>query len=111
MVREVITINIGQAGCQVGNQVWEQYVAEHHIERDGWRSSKLADEDNTFKCFFEEADVNHRSDRDARFVPRNIFVDLEPNVVDAIQQGTLKELFHPAFFISAPEDAASNFAR
>lgn len=111
MVREVLTINIGQAGCQVANQVWEQYVAEHHIERDGWRSDKLEDDDNTFKCFFEEANVNHEGGRNARFVPRSLFIDLEPSVVDAVRTGTLKDLFHPEYFIQSAEDAANNFAR
>ena len=31
MVREVLTINIGQAGIQLGQNIWKQYNAEHKI--------------------------------------------------------------------------------
>lgn len=111
MVREVLTINIGQAGCQIGSQVWEQYLCEHNIGQDGWKNDKLADEDETFRCFFDEANVNHSEGRNDRFVPRNIFIDLEPNVCDDIRSGKMKDLFHPEYFIQSAEDAASNFAR
>jgi len=33
--REVLTINVGQAGIQLGNCVWKQYCAEHCIKPDG----------------------------------------------------------------------------
>ena len=31
MVRELLTINIGQAGIQLSQSVWKQYNAEHKI--------------------------------------------------------------------------------
>ncbi|EKE39251.1 tubulin alpha-1 chain, partial [Entamoeba nuttalli P19] len=34
-MREVITINIGQAGCQLGNKCWELFCLEHGIQPDG----------------------------------------------------------------------------
>ena len=33
MVREVLTINVGQAGIQLGQSIWKQYNAEHQITR------------------------------------------------------------------------------
>lgn len=44
-------------------------------------------------------------------VPRSIFVDLEPTVVDEVRTGTYSSLFHPEQLISGKEDAANNFAR
>ena len=44
-------------------------------------------------------------------MPRAIFVDLEPSVVDEVRTGTFRKLFHPEQLISGKEDAANNYAR
>lgn len=44
-------------------------------------------------------------------MPRAVFVDLEPSVVDEVRSGTYRQLFHPEQLISGKEDAANNFAR
>jgi len=46
-----------------------------------------------------------------KHVPRTVFVDLEPTVIDEIRTGTYRQLFHPEQLISGKEDAANNFAR
>jgi len=102
--REVLTVNVGQAGIQLGNAVWAQYCAEHKIKPDG----KLEDPDNAkdkyFTTFFEETGTG-------QFVPRNITVDLEPTVVDDVRTGQYAQMFHPEFLLNGKEDAANNFAR
>ena len=35
MVREIISIHLGQAGVQVGNACWELFCHEHGIQSDG----------------------------------------------------------------------------
>merc|ERR1712217_198964 len=45
------------------------------------------------------------------FVPRNIYVDLEPTVIDDVERGPCSDLFHKEYFIKGKEDAANNFAR
>merc|ERR1712198_802018 len=47
----------------------------------------------------------------AQFVPRNIYVDLEPTVMDDVRRGKRSGLFHPEYLVNAKEDAANNFAR
>lgn len=44
-------------------------------------------------------------------MPRSVFLDLEPTVVDEVRTGTYRQLFHPEQLISGKEDAANNFAR
>lgn len=44
-------------------------------------------------------------------MPRAIFVDLEPTVIDEVRSGAYRQLFHPEQLISGKEDAANNFAR
>ena len=44
-------------------------------------------------------------------MPRALFIDLEPTVIDEIKHSQFKDLFHPEYMISGKEDAASNYAR
>ena len=46
-----------------------------------------------------------------KYVPRTIYCDLEPNVVDEVRTGTYRELFHPEQMITGKEDASNNYAR
>jgi len=104
--REVLTVNVGQAGIQLGNAVWTQYTAEHKIKPDGTLQNKEAEKDDNkyFTTFFEETGTG-------QFVPRNICVDLEPTVVDDVRTGPYSQMFHPEFLLNGKEDAANNFAR
>ena len=60
--------------------------------------------DDAFNTFFSETGAG-------KHVPRAIFLDLEPTVVDEVRTGTYRQLFHPEQLISGKEDAANNFAR
>jgi tubulin alpha len=44
-------------------------------------------------------------------VPRSVFLDLEPSVIDEVRTATYRQLFPPEQLISDKEDAADNFAR
>merc|ERR1712139_21134 len=46
-----------------------------------------------------------------KHVPRSVFVDLEPTVIDEVRTGTYRQLFHPEQLITGKEDAANNYAR
>lgn len=46
-----------------------------------------------------------------KFVPRSIFIDLDPSPIDEIRTGDYRSLFHPELLISGKEDAANNYAR
>jgi len=104
--REVLTVNVGQAGIQLGNAVWAQYCSEHKIKPEGKLDKKDDEEvkDKYFTTFFEETGTG-------QYVPRNITVDLEPTVVDDVRTGKYAQMFHPEFLLNGKEDAANNFAR
>uniref|UniRef100_A0A2C9UQN9 Tubulin alpha chain n=1 Tax=Manihot esculenta TaxID=3983 RepID=A0A2C9UQN9_MANES len=105
-MRECISIHIGQAGIQVGNACWELYCLEHGIQPDGQMPSDktVGGGDDAFNTFFSETGAG-------KHVPRAVFVDLEPTVIDEVRTGTYRQLFHPEQLISGKEDAANNFAR
>ncbi|EEB94761.1 hypothetical protein MPER_06375, partial [Moniliophthora perniciosa FA553] len=46
-----------------------------------------------------------------KHVPRSLYVDLEPGVVDEVKTGPYRSLFHPETMITGKEDAANNYAR
>jgi len=100
--RECITIHVGQAGCQIGDSTWKLYCLEHGINEDG----TMLDSNDTGSCngFFSEV-------QNGRYVPRTIFVDMEPTVMDSIRLGEQRRLFHPDQLINSKEDAANNYAR
>merc|ERR1712222_162055 len=105
-MREVISIHVGQAGIQVGNACWELFCLEHGIQPDGQMPSDktIGGGDDAFNTFFSETGAG-------KHVPRAVFCDLEPTVVDEVRTGTYRQLFHPEQLISGKEDAANNFAR
>ncbi|XP_018652545.1 putative alpha tubulin [Schistosoma mansoni] len=105
-MRECISLHIGQAGVQMGNACWELYCLEHGIQPNGHMATNETKEkiDGAFNTFFTEM-------TSGKHVPRAIFVDLEPNVVDEVRCGTYKQLFHPEQLITGKEDAANNYAR
>ncbi|CAM66427.1 alpha tubulin [Leishmania infantum JPCM5] len=105
-MREAICIHIGQAGCQVGNTCWELFCLEHGIQPDGSMPSDkcIGVEDDAFNTFFSETGAG-------KHVPRCIFLDLEPTVVDEVRTGTYRQLFNPEQLVSGKEDAANNYAR
>jgi tubulin alpha len=103
-MREIISINIGQAGIQAGNACWELFCLEHNIQPDGLTPSLGTADNDSFQTFFSETGSG-------RYVPRCVSVDLEPTVVDEIRTGTYRQLFHPNTLINGKEDAANNYAR
>jgi len=99
-------VQLGQCGCQIGNANWELFCLEHGIQPDGQMPSDktIGGGDDAFNTFFSETGAG-------KYVPRTVFVDLEPTVIDEIRTGTYRQLFHPEQLISGKEDAANNFAR
>ena len=59
---------------------------------------------DSFNTFFSETGSG-------KHVPRCVFVDLEPSVIDEVRTGTYRQLFHPNQLLSWKEDAANNYAR
>jgi tubulin alpha len=43
-----------------------------------------------------------------KYVPRSLYVDLEPGVIDDVKTGPFRSLFHPETMITGKEDAANN---
>ncbi|KGM92546.1 tubulin gamma chain [Paracoccidioides brasiliensis Pb18] len=95
--REIITIQAGQCGNNVGSQFWQQLCVEHGINQDG----NLAE-------FATEGGDRKDSD-DTRYIPRAILLDLEPRVLNTIQTGAYRNIYNPEnFFIGRQGIGAGN---
>ncbi|KAF7332060.1 Tubulin alpha chain [Mycena kentingensis (nom. inval.)] len=104
-MREVISVHVGQAGVQIGNACWELYTLEHGLSPDGRIApDSPSHSDSGFSTFFSETGSG-------KHVPRSLYVDLEPGVIDDVKSGPYRSLFHPETMITGKEDAANNYAR
>merc|ERR1712165_665668 len=72
--------------------------------KNGERKEDADTSDTYFQTFYEETSAG-------QYVPRNLYVDLEPTVLDDVRRGPCASLFHPEYLVNAKEDAANNFAR
>ncbi|KAK2629455.1 hypothetical protein QTJ16_000275 [Diplocarpon rosae] len=103
---EIVHIHIGQAGTQLGNSAWELYLLEHGLGKDGRPdpAAKVLHDSGELDTVFTETGSG-------KYVPRSLFVDLDPSPIDEIRTGDYRSLFHPELLISGKEDAANNYAR
>lgn len=75
-MHEVVSIQVGQCGNQIGNEFWKRISAEHRISLDG---TLLGHQEDRKETFFYQAD-------DSRYIPRAVLLDLEPRVISQCAQ-------------------------
>ncbi|KAH6568301.1 hypothetical protein BASA50_010511 [Batrachochytrium salamandrivorans] len=88
MPREIITLQAGQCGNQIGQEFWSMLCAEHGIRPDGILEDFATEGGDRKDVFFYQADDEH-------YIPRAILVDLEPRVINNILQSPYANLFNP----------------
>jgi len=104
MVREILHIQVGQCGNQIGNRFWQTVVAEHNLGGDGKYEGDKAETD------LDKVGVYMRSAGE-RYVPRACLVDLEPGTVDVIKASPVGTLFKPDNFVFGASGAGNNWAK
>ncbi|KAI6661015.1 Alpha-tubulin [Oopsacas minuta] len=105
-MREIISIHIGQAGCQIGEACWELYCLEHGLDENGCLTDPLSNiiGEDSINTFYNELS-------NGQYVPRAVFMDLEPSVIDKVRKGHYSNMYNPSQLISGKEDASNNYAR
>ena len=78
-MREIVSVHIGQAGIQLGSDCWELFCLEHGINAEGYKMDKN-DQNQNYRTFFNESNSG-------KLVPRAVFVDLEPTVINQLRNG------------------------
>eukprot|EP00922_Rhytidocystis_sp_ex-Travisia-forbesii_P008620 GHVS01012636.1.p1 GENE.GHVS01012636.1~~GHVS01012636.1.p1 ORF type:complete len:459 (+),score=65.12 GHVS01012636.1:185-1561(+) len=101
MPREIITLQVGQCGNQIGMEFWKQLCAEHGIDEEGLLQDFQGGGDRK-DVFFYQADDEH-------YIPRALLFDLEPRVINSIQTSEYRNLYNPEnFFVSKEGGGAGN---
>ncbi|RKP02594.1 hypothetical protein CXG81DRAFT_29467 [Caulochytrium protostelioides] len=102
MPREIITLQTGQCGNQIGQEFWGQLCAQHGISPDGILQDVHTDTGDRKDVFFYQADDEH-------YIPRAILLDLEPRVVNTILTSPYANLYNPEnIFLSTHGGGAGN---
>lgn len=103
-MREIVHLQVGQCGNQIGNKFWEVVSEEHGINPDGTYSGDNSLQLERINVYYNEASGN-------RYVPRAVLVDLEPGTMDAIRSGSIGKLFKPDNFVFGQNGAGNNWAK
>ncbi|CAF3226910.1 unnamed protein product, partial [Rotaria sp. Silwood2] len=89
IVRQCISIHVGQAGVQIGNVCCKLFFLDYGIQLDGQMplNETIGRGDDSFNIFFIETHA------------------------DQAHTGTYRQLFHPKQLITRKEDAANKYGR
>ncbi|KAJ2310308.1 Tubulin beta chain (Beta tubulin), partial [Coemansia sp. RSA 2702] len=102
-MREIIHIQTGQCGNQIGTKFWETLAAEHSIELNGVWNGK----EEMKNTQLDRIDVYFNQAANNRYVPRAVVVDLEPGTIESIRQNKFREFFRPDNFIHGQNGAGN----
>ena len=91
-MRELVHIQGGQCGNQIGAKFWEVISDEHGIDPTG---TYHGDSD----LQLERINVYYNEATGGRYVPRAILMDLEPGTMDSVRAGPFGQLFRPDNFV------------
>jgi tubulin gamma len=106
MPREIITLQVGQCGNQIGMEFWKLLCQEHGIRNDGILESYAETGTDRKDVFFYQADDEH-------YIPRALLIDLEPRVIHGIQTSDYRNLYNPEniYLSKHGGGAGNNWAR
>uniref|UniRef100_A0AAR5PVU6 Tubulin/FtsZ GTPase domain-containing protein n=1 Tax=Dendroctonus ponderosae TaxID=77166 RepID=A0AAR5PVU6_DENPD len=103
-MREIVHIQIGQAGNNIGNKFWEVVSDEHGVDPTGhWHGDS--------DLQLERINVYYNEAAGGRFVPRAVLVDLEASTMDNVRSGPFGRLFSPDSFVFGQGGAGNNWAK
>lgn len=103
-MREILHIQGGQCGNQIGAKFWEVVCAEHGIDSTGRYCGDSELQLERVNVYYNEASCG-------RFVPRAVLMDLEPGTMDSVRSGPYGQIFRPDNFVFGQSGAGNNWAK
>jgi len=103
-MRELVHVQGGQCGNQIGAKFWEVISDEHGVDPTG---TYHGDSD----LQLERINVYYNEATGGRYVPRAILMDLEPGTMDSVRAGPFGQLFRPDNFVFGQTGAGNNWAK
>jgi len=135
MVREIVHVQVGQCGNQIGCAFWKEVQLEHRLDPNGkfmrtqpngkrWPREPGVKKNRELGYFhnipdqLRHVEVYYRCtsensmQKDAKFVPRSVLVDLEPGTMDAVKNDAiLGNLFRDDNMTFGQNGAGNNWAK
>ena len=103
-MREIVHLQTGQCGNQIGAKFWEVISDEHGINEEGRYVGASAYQ-------LDRASVYYHESSSGKYVPRAVLVDLEPGTMDAKRESKYGKLYRPDNFIHGQSGAGNNWAK
>jgi len=103
-MREIVHIQAGQCGNQIGSKFWEVICDEHSIAPSGQYTGQSDLQLERIRVYYNEA-------TGGRYVPRAVLVDLEPGTMDSVRAGPYGGIFRPDNFVFGQSGAGNNWAK
>ncbi|KAK6115221.1 hypothetical protein DH2020_007490 [Rehmannia glutinosa] len=106
-MREILHIQGGQCGNQIGSKFWEVICDEHGVDPIG----KYKGDGSSSDTQLERINVYFNEASGGRYVPRAVLMDLEPGTMDSIRSGPYGQIFRPDNFVFGQSGAGNNWAK
>ena len=103
-MREILHIQGGQCGNQIGAKFWEVVCTEHGIDPTGKYCGETDIQLERVNVYYNEASCG-------RYVPRAVLMDLEPGTMDSVRSGPYGQIFRPDNFVFGQSGAGNNWAK
>ena len=103
-MREIVHLQTGQCGNQIGAKFWEVISDEHGIDPSGAFVGHSESQ-------LERIDVYYNEAASRKYVPRAVLIDLEPGTMDAVRAGPFGQLFRPDNFVFGQSGAGNNWSK
>lgn len=99
-MREIVHLQAGQCGNQIGAKFWEVISDEHSIDATGtyYGESDLQ---------LERINVYYNEATGGKYVPRAVLVDLEPGTMDSVRSGPFGQIYRPDNFVFGQSGAGT----
>merc|ERR1712080_200692 len=118
-MREIVHLQAGQCGNQIGAKFWEIISDEHGIDPNGAYIGTSELQMERIEVYYNEAmglspESKARGEKlvsGGKFVPRAILVDLEPGTMDRVRSGPYGAIFRPDNFVFGQSGAGNNWAK
>ncbi|XP_017083177.1 tubulin beta chain isoform X2 [Drosophila eugracilis] len=103
-MREIVHLQAGQCGNQIGSKFWEIISDEHGIDPNGYYHGESALQHERIDVYYNEASSG-------KYVPRAVLIDLEPGTMDSVRASPMGQLFRPDNFVYGQSGAGNNWAK